>query len=784
MFKLFIDVYEFGVSLGLAKRSAKALRNSIKRTTSNSTIRAIAISFVFMFSAVGASVLINPVGASPNSLAPASSPAPVASASVLTAAEANWEGADAQFNYNYNPQTVINSSDAHYVGINWLFPFPGHPAPLLTVSLGQGSIAPMIINGTLYVLAQDDQVFALNAANGDVLWTTVLPITANSTFGHDVGKVDLHIHGDFEAYTTTLFNNTPTFWASGADQKIYALNALTGAYELNFTDFAGTNTIPGNNPNAIESSSAGLLVDQKDGIVITSIESGSSAATGRCFFRGWNVLVSPPKLAWTAFCTPPQPGGNLTVDPDWDISQVSNMSSAEIFYPGPAYDGGGNIPGTAVVNLKTLSPEVLNSTLYNDWGYVDQSSACSAADAGGSTGATSAGWGGPWVLGTGPTAGLAFLPTNNPDPYNSACKPGPGLWADSILALNVTTGQWVWGFQESAHDMWDYDCSWWQSLGNETVNGVSTQVLWKTCKGGYLFEINALTGALIWAWTPPASIQPRCDYCYLENPLNSTEMQLAFPNPSLKPTIMYPYTFAFEGEDAYNPVTNYIYIVADNNPRLVYYVAMNSSNYASNPGSAAYGPTGGPTEGTWDNCTVVAVDAATGQLAWSYQIPIQGYRGAITTSGNIVFATLSSGDLLMLNAQNGSEIRDMYIGGPLNVGVQVGATINGTVELFVPITIGEEDWAGAETVPGGIVALALQNYPPIGTSGVSPPSTSVTTTTVTSTATSVTTAAGSVSTTTVTSTSTSDALYGVAAVAVIFIVVSGYLAMRGRKPTT
>jgi len=77
------------------------------------------------------------------------------------------------------------------------------------------------------------------------------------------------------------------------------------------------------------------------------------------------------------------------------------------------------------------------------------------------------------------------------------------------------------------------------------------------------------------------------------------------------------------------------------------------------------------------------VNAATGQMVWSHFIPTQGYRGGVTTSGNIVFVTLSSGDLLMLNAQTGAVIRDYYIGGPLNVLTSVGATASGTMELII-----------------------------------------------------------------------------------------------------
>jgi len=482
------------------------------------------------------------------------------------------------------------------------------------------------------------------------------------------------------------------------------------------------------------------------------------------------------------------------MDPNWDISQVNNMTGAEIFYPGPQYNGGGAIPGTAVVNLKTLSPSQLNATLYNDWGYANQTPACSAADGGSSTGSTAAGWGGSWILGTGPTADYAFVNTNNPDPYNSACTPGPLLWSSSALALNVTNGHWIWGFQTSSHDTWDLDCSWWQALGNETVNGVNTQVEFKLCKNGYLYELNAANGNMIWAYTPPAASIPHCKYCYMHNPLNQTQMTLPFMNPSLNATLFYPGAAIGEMEASYNPALNYVFFADEDIPNVAYYVPFNSSNYYSNPGMAftAIGPINAccAFTTTSDNATLSAVNAATGQLVWSRFIPTQGYRGGVMSSGDLVFMTLSSGDMDILNAGTGNLVNDLFIGGPLNVLPSIGATITGQEEVIFPITAGIVSWGAA--VPGDIVALTLQAQPSgtVSTTTVTA-SASTTTTTTTSTltgpagaTTTTTTTAISVSTTTVVSSGNSTTLYAVAAVAVIFIIATGYLAMRGRKPAS
>jgi hypothetical protein len=181
-------------------------------------------------------------------------------------------------------------------------------------------------------------------------------------------------------------------------------------------------------------------------------------------------------------------------------------------------------------------------------------------------------------------------------------------------------------------------------------------------------------------------------------------------------------------------------------------------------------------------------------MVWSYYIPAQGYRGGNAVSGNVVFITLSSGDMLMLNAQTGTLIKDYFIGGPLNNLPVIGATSSGQMEVIFPITAGLVSWGTA--VPGDIVALTLQNLPPATTNTVTTtgPGQTVTTTVGggATTVTSISTVRGGAgATVTITSTAPGTAtstgvdtttLYGVAAVAVIFIIATGYLAMRGRKP--
>jgi hypothetical protein len=235
-------------------------------------------------------------------------------------------------------------------------------------------------------------------------------------------------------------------------------------------------------------------------------------------------------------------------------------------------------------------------------------------------------------------------------------------------------------------------------------------------------------------------------------------------------------------------------------PLYATYVPLNSSTYFTSNGLAITPVNSGSCSGcaaSNNNSTVFAINASSGAVEWHYFVADQGYRGGVSTTGNMVLLALSSGNLLMLNALNGDLVKNYYVGGPLNVLPTIGATTNGTEEVIVPVTAGLVTWA--TSVPGDLVALTLQNIPSTPSGSTSATTTTATSvSTVTTGASTVTTTVGSASgaatvtatvsgvTSTVSSSGASSAeLYGIAAVAVIFIIATGYLAMRGRgRPAT
>jgi alcohol dehydrogenase (cytochrome c) len=88
---------------------------------------------------------------------------------------------------------------------------------------------------------------------------------------------------------------------------------------------------------------------------------------------------------------------------------------------------------------------------------------------------------------------LVITGTGNPNPWNDR-GPGEDLWTDSIVALNASTGAFVWGYQTSHHDEWDSDLPDNAMLVNETVGGTPVTAVVSVTKDGYTYVLNAKNG--------------------------------------------------------------------------------------------------------------------------------------------------------------------------------------------------------------------------------------------------------------------------------------------------
>ena len=96
-------------------------------------------------------------------------------------------------------------------------------------------------------------------------------------------------------------------------------------------------------------------------------------------------------------------------------------------------------------------------------------------------------------------AGYVYLPTGTPsNDWYGGMRPGDNLFAESIVAVDVETGERVWHFQAIHHGLWDWDFPTGPNLLDITVDGRTIHALAQPTKQGFLFVLDRATGEPVW----------------------------------------------------------------------------------------------------------------------------------------------------------------------------------------------------------------------------------------------------------------------------------------------
>jgi glucose dehydrogenase len=95
--------------------------------------------------------------------------------------------------------------------------------------------------------------------------------------------------------------------------------------------------------------------------------------------------------------------------------------------------------------------------------------------------------------------GILYMPVGsvNNDHYG-VDRPGPGLFANSLVAVDVKTGKLKWYFQAIHHDLWDYDMPAAPMLFDVVHHGERIPAVAVITKNPLLFILNRVTGKPIY----------------------------------------------------------------------------------------------------------------------------------------------------------------------------------------------------------------------------------------------------------------------------------------------
>jgi alcohol dehydrogenase (cytochrome c) len=266
-----------------------------------------------------------------------------------------------------------------------------------------------------------------------------------------------------------------------------------------------------------------------------------------------------------------------------------------------------------------------------------------------------------------PQLGLVIFSTGNPNPDLDGTKRlGDNLYSDSIVALDVHSGQLKWYYQEVKHDVWDYDAVSNVVLFDVHQDGKTIPAAGEAGKVGWVFILDRRTGKLIRKSDP---------YVMMSKNMFST------PTPT--GVVMLPGANggAEWSPPAYSPQTHYLYILA-----MDQLMRFTTKPAPTAPGLLRLGSafTNVAPNGIQDG-PFVALDVETGKIAWQYKAPQPLIGGALATAGNVVFMGEGNGWFDAFDAKSGQRIWRYNLGAGVNA-PPISYRVNG--EQYIAVAAG------------------------------------------------------------------------------------------------
>ena len=287
-----------------------------------------------------------------------------------------------------------------------------------------------------------------------------------------------------------------------------------------------------------------------------------------------------------------------------------------------------------------------------------------------------------------PALNLVYYGTGNAGPWNPEQRPGDNKWTSGIFARDPDTGEAVWFYQWSPHDLWDYDGINEQTLLDLPIGGSTRPVLVRAERNGYVYVLDRTTGQVL-------SVDP---FVHITSTLG-VDLKSGRPieNPSKKPSVgivtrdVCP--AAPGGKDwqptAYSPQTGFVYIPANNlcmdfEPVEANYIA--GTPYLGANVRMYAGPGGHRGE-------LIAWDPVGRKAAWRTRETFPIWSGIVATAGDVVFYGTMDGWFKAVHARTGAELWRYKVGSGI-VGQPI--TYRGPDgRQYVAVLSGVGGWAGA-----------------------------------------------------------------------------------------
>ncbi|MDP3489341.1 MAG: PQQ-dependent dehydrogenase, methanol/ethanol family [Phenylobacterium sp.] len=262
-----------------------------------------------------------------------------------------------------------------------------------------------------------------------------------------------------------------------------------------------------------------------------------------------------------------------------------------------------------------------------------------------------------------PKLDLLYVGVGNGTPWNHEKRSdgkGDNLFVSSILALKPDTGQYVWHYQTTPGESWDYTATQHIILSDLTIEGQSRQVLMQAPKNGFFYVLDRATGELI-------SAEAYVPITWATGVDKATGRPIEAPGARYRdaPTLQIPAPFGAHNWHpmAFNPQTGLVYIPA----QVVPFAYGDDPKYRHQPGAWNIG-TDFLANALPDDAAqmaglkamvkgqLIAWDPVAQKARWTVEHPFFWNAGVMTTAGGLVFQGAAEGTFSAYDAATGAKL--------------------------------------------------------------------------------------------------------------------------------
>ena len=318
-----------------------------------------------------------------------------------------------------------------------------------------------------------------------------------------------------------------------------------------------------------------------------------------------------------------------------------------------------------------------------------------------------------------PALNLVYYGTANPGPWNPDQRPGDNKWTSTLFARDADTGEAVWAYQLSPHDLHDYDGVNESLLMDLPWKGQTRKVLVHPDRNGYVYVMDRTTGEVLSA-EPFVHITTTHGVDLANGSLNYETSKHGRVGEVVRDIC----PASPGGKDwqpsSFSPRTGLVYLPHQNLCQDAEGLEANyiaGTPYVGMNVRMMAGPGGHRGE-------LTAWDPVAGRAAWKLTEDLPVWSGTLTTAGDVVFYGTMDGWFKAVDARTGAALWQYKTGSGI-IGQPI--TYRGPDgKQYVAIMSGVGGWAGA-IVAGNLdprdssaalgMAAAMKDLPEKSTKG-------------------------------------------------------------------